>query len=477
MQRADLNVRLGSMVGAAASLARTVPLLALLASGCNKLEGARDEPAAETKPSTDASALAGGPTGAPAEADPDPANTDPPADPSGHAEPAPAEQAPAEPAPSEPAPSEPPPTPQSEFDGLLVRLSELADPRAAVEPSVEQDNKAAWAHYKAKEYEAAAKMFARVAARDPAWKHAHNIACASAKAGAPDDVRIALAESFRRGGERAKASANKDSDLASVRKLEWFSALMHDRDAGGPVAHEVNEDEDDDDDDDDVPIPPNCPPGITLDDHHYCLIDVVAPFTFAEVIFDQPITLDLEVPARPAQERWRYARGKIPWKELRAELGIQHTIESDELWRAPEIMGLYAEGPLEEDKPFFWWPEDNTAVLVLPHRQKIGRLRIRGVILARKTAAGWRATNLPMVLPMHEGHGGSSVLEAGLGFRYDGFELFTLAQVGDVDKRSLDNPVLPTYRWLCRIRWEQGKLARACTETWRDLAREAWGGY
>jgi hypothetical protein len=463
------------------SCTRTLPLLVLLASGCDKLErlwGDEPEPSAELEPadapaeptptpdiegSPAASVAEAGPSDAPDSAEPGPAAVEPQAQPSGEAEPAPAE----------PAPAEPPPV--SEFDSLLVRLSELADPRAASDASVEQDNKAAWVHYKAKDYPAAVKMFARVAARDPEWKHAHNIACASAKAGKPDDVRIALAESFRRGGEPAKASAKKDSDLASIRKLEWFTALLDE--AGGSAA-DVGEDH---------PPPPSCPPGVKQDDDHWCLIDILAPFSFAEVVFDQPITLDLEVPARPSKQRWKTVRSKIPWKELRAELGIQHTIEFEGLSNTPSIMGLHAEGPLDDDKPFFWWPEDNTAVLVLPHLQKIGKLRIRGVILARKTDAGWRAINLPMVTGNHEGHGGSSLLETGIGFRYDGFELFTLAQVADGDarygywydpgagqQRRYIEARTPENRWLCRIRWEQGKLARACTDSWRDLDIDPW---
>jgi hypothetical protein len=364
-----------------------------------------------------------------------------------------------------------PEAPVSELDALLVRLSELPQPATVASPTVAEDGAAAWKHYKAKEYPAAARYFARVAARDGAWKHAHNMACALAMAGKPDDVRIALAESIRRGNADAIALARKDADLATVRTLDWFEPLLAN---AGPSAIADARDEDEE------PLPANCPPGVTWDDEHYCVIDVVAPFPFADVVFDRPITLELEPPARPAKERWKTAKGKILTSQLRTELGIQHTTETQELSAAPHILGEEV-GPLEDgmdSKPFFWWPEDSTPILVIPHKQKLGKMRINAVILARKTDAGWRATNLEVVIASkHEGHGGSSVLESGIGFRHDGLELFTLAQVTDENDRYFAHPsitsppptpVEPTYRYLCRIRWEQGRLARACAEAWTE---------
>jgi hypothetical protein len=369
----------------------------------------------------------------------------------------------------------PPPLPApSEFDELLVRLIGAPQPAAAGEPSVDEMNKAAWADYKAKRYPLAVAQFARVAARDPAWKHAHNMACAFALAGEVDDARVALAESIRRGGEAAKASAKKDSDLAAVRKLDWFAPLLAGESTPTPTIAEADAiaaaDEGDEGEDEDDLTPANCPPGIDRDEIHHCFFDVLAPFSFVPVVFDKPITLDIAVPARPAKQRWKTASGKIPMKELRAELGIQHTTETYDLSRAPDVMTYspddfadfpldFVDTPLEDGadaKPFFWWPEDGTAILVIPHKQKLGKLRFNGAILARKTDAGWRATNLEVTLDEQEGWVHASVLESGLGFRFDGLELFTLTQVED-------------QRRLCRIRWEQGALARACVTKWTEV--------
>lgn len=355
----------------------------------------------------------------------------------------------------------------SEFDGLLVRVSGLADPRHVTEPTVEQDNKTAWTHYKAKQWPEAATYFARVAARDPEWKHAHNLACTSAKAGKLDDARIALVESFKRGGEAARASAKKDSDLASAREQAWFAELLAE-----PV--ESSEDQEFDDEldefeEDRIP-PPNCPPGVKFDDEHYCWFDTLADWQFEEVEFATPVTLELEVPARPKDQRWKQVRGKIPWKELRAELGIQHTIESEFISQMPHLVewsvNVWEE---DEDIPYFWWPEDNTPILVLPNKQKLGRCRFMGVILARKTDAGWRAINLPVTKPSQVEGSGNSTFESGVVLRFDGLELFTLTQYvyRYGGERSLDKG----SRLMCRLRWEQGKLVRACAESWKETGK------
>jgi hypothetical protein len=450
---------------------RRVPLLMMVLMvvaapiGCDRLLGGSGE---------------GGPVdkGEPAEVDPKrPSAVEPEPD-----APSPAAADPGAPAvdsdkpPIADAPDSPAPVPEaavSEFDALLVRLSEQPSPAGVESPTVAEDGATAWKHYKAKEYPAAARHFARVAARDAAWKHAHNMGCALAMAGKPDDVRIALAESIRRGGADAIALARKDSDLAAVRTLDWFEPLLANP-SPSTIADATVPDEDEE------PLPANCPPGVTWDDEHYCVIDVVAPFTFEDVVFDRPITLELEPPTRPAKERWKLAKGKILTNQLRTELGIQHTTETLELSNAPHIMGE-GDGPLEdgmESKPFFWWPEDSTPILVIPHKQKLGKMRINAVILARKTDAGWRATNLEVVVASkHEGHGGSAVLESGIGFRFDGLELFTLAQVTDENDRFFPHPSIgsprptpaePTDRHLCRIRWEQGRLARACVDAWTE---------
>ena len=378
--------------------------------------------------------------------------------------------------PESPIPEPPTPEPAvSEFDGLLVRVSGLADPRHATEPTVEQDTKTAWTHYKAKQWTEAAQFFARVAARDPEWKHAHNLACASAMAGKHDDARIALAESFERGGDAARASANKDSDLASVRALPWFAELVAapskpDQPATpDPIANEDELDEDE------LP-PPNCPPGTKFEDEHYCWHDTLAEWKFEEVVFATPVSLDIEIPERPKDKHWKLVRGKIPWKELRAELGIQHTIESDFVTEMPHLMewsGMVWEDALDDvedaGKPYFWWPEDNTPILVLPNKQKLGSRRFEGVILARKTDAGWRAINLPVTKESQLSGSTNYTFESGVVLRFDGLELFTLTQFvyrddgdAEIDQRS---------RFLCRIRWEQGKLARACTESWKETGK------
>ncbi len=98
---------------------------------------------------------------------------------------------------------------------------------------VEATNQRAWKHYKAKEWEEAAAQFARVALDDPAWKYAHNAACASSQGGHPERARTFLAESLRRGGDAARKRARNDADLAAIQKLAWFEPLVSGRPGAG----------------------------------------------------------------------------------------------------------------------------------------------------------------------------------------------------------------------------------------------------
>ncbi len=369
---------------------------------------------------------------------------------------------------------EPAAPPLSEFDALLVRVSELPTPRTTSEPSVEALNKGAWAHYKAGRNGEAAREFAKVAARDGAWKHAHNLACASAKAGRLDDVRVALAESFARGGEAAKASARKDGDLAEARKQAWFDALLT-----GPLAPAAIEDETPDgppsddewDDADERPVAKGVPfwmacPSDTPDDD-WCWFDVWGDFRYTELVFDKPIPLELDVPARPSKQAWTPAKGKISMKDIRAALGIQHTTDTWPASRLPELM-FNDSGPFEDDgsdtKPFFWWPEPGTPILVMLQKQKLGAMRFVGVILARKTDAGWMATNLEVVSAAQDTAESNLVIESSIAMRSDGLELLTLSQQTCCE----DDP--PIMRRLCRVRFEEGRLAQACvTDDWRPV--------
>jgi hypothetical protein len=356
-----------------------------------------------------------------------------------------------------------------------VRVSELPTPRTTSEPSVEALNKGAWAHYKAGRHAEAAREFAKVAARDGAWKHAHNLACASAKAGRLDDVRVALAESFARGGEAAKASARKDGDLVEARKQAWFDTLL-----SGPLAPPAIEDErpdgppsDDDewDDADERPVAQGVPywvacPSDTPDDD-WCWFDVWGDFKYTELVFDKPIPLELDIPARPSKQPWTPAKGKISMKDIRAALGIQHTTDTWPASRLPELM-FNDSGPFEDDgsdtKPFFWWPEPGTPILVMLQKQKLGAMRFVGVILARKTDSGWMATNLEVVSAAQDTAGSNLVIESSIAMRSDGLELLTLSQQTCCE----DEP--PIMRRLCRFRFEAGRLAQACvTDDWQPV--------
>lgn len=444
-----------------------VLLLALAGlSGCDKLPGfGADEPARSENQAQPTGAPTGSPAAEPSETTPAPSDAEQPVEPAA-----------VQPATPEP---EPTPTPVSEFDGLLVRVSALADPRHATEPTVEQNNKTAWTHYKAKQWAEAAQFFARVAARDPEWKYAHNLACALAQAGQPDDARIALVESLKRGGDAAKALAQKDGDLASVRELPWFAELFT-----GPADSEqppapsdgVHHREDEEEFADNDTPPANCPPDATVE--HFCWHDTLAEFAFAELVFATSVSLSLEVPERPKDKHWKLVRSKIPWKELRAELGIQHTIESAPLSAKSNLLewssmiwedeAVFAQDA-DELTPYFWWPDANTPILVLPNRQKLGSRRFMGVVLARKTDSGWRAINLTVTKDDQLTGSTNSDFESGVILRFDGLELFTLTQFvyhgeskPQIDERS---------RFLCRIRWEHGKLARACTERWQETGK------
>lgn len=235
----------------------------------------------------------------------------------------------------------------------------------------------------------------------------------------------------------------------------------------------------------DASVPPNCPAGTRATDEHPCFIDLLGEWTFTEIAFDTPITLTLEVPARPAKTRWAKVDGAIPWPQLRTELAIKPASDSFDLSLVPTIFGRdVVDSPIAIDeaseKPFFWWPVDDAPVLVLPHRAKQGQLRATGVVLARKTETGWRAAVLDVTRPdFARIVGGAALLESGLGFRFDGLELFTLAQVVNEDDRPTSipgmapppntAPPVPRDRWLCRIRWDRDHLARACLPKWTEV--------
>ncbi len=355
----------------------------------------------------------------------------------------------------------------SEFENLLVQLSELPDPKNASEAPVEQDNKTAWTHYKAKRWPQAAKFFARVAARSTEWKHPHNLACALAKAGQPDAAHIALQESLRRGGDTARASAKRDKDLTSLRAQPWFAQLIEptgtNEQAAEPDQPDLNEDEQ---------APPNCPPGVKFDDQHYCWIDTLAEFVFEEVVFDTPIALELDPPKRP-KNHWVTARGKIPRADIRTALGIRNASETHELWTMTQLMEVsweHEDSPQQRDNrsaAFFWWPEAATPILVIPQKQRTGRARVEGLILAKQTDKGWQATNLATATPKQLDIGGNQLLKSGWMLRFDGLELLTLTEISY--DQSEDPPTDPYF---CRVRWEDGKLAQACTKTWKETGKD-----
>jgi hypothetical protein len=146
-------------------------------------------------------------------------------------------------------------------------------------------------------------------------------------AGEPDDARIALTESLRRGGDAARASANKHSDLASVRTLPWFVELLAEP-TEAPSKHPADLAEEEDDD---MKPPSNCPPEVKDDNEHYCMFDMLAEWKFEELVFTTPVSIDLEINERPAKQRWKKA-SKIPLSSLRAALDVidESPFESNE---------------------------------------------------------------------------------------------------------------------------------------------------
>jgi hypothetical protein len=91
-------------------------------------------------------------------------------------------------------------------------------------------------------------------------------------------------------------------------------------------------------------------------------------------------------------------------------------------------------------------------------------MRFVGVSLARKSDSGWRAVNLAVATEAQLNQNSNLNFESGVVLRFDGLELFTLTQftLDGADDEPASN------RFLCRIRWEQGKLARACTDRWKE---------
>jgi|GEM_PF-2646404 len=141
-----------------------------------------------------------------------------------------------EPAASDPAPEPGAPTREPADTPTAVTTSTVAAPpsfESALAPLVEggspsaDSSATAWTHYKAEQYAQAQRHFALASLHDRThWKHPFNLACASALHHDELGVRVALFEAVARGGGQVGEKARRDGDLAAYRDAPWFELIL-----------------------------------------------------------------------------------------------------------------------------------------------------------------------------------------------------------------------------------------------------------
>lgn len=108
-----------------------------------------------------------------------------------------------------------------EFTDLIVTQIVPADRFAA-----EAYNAAGLQALTKKDWNAAAKLFAAVAALDAAWKGPYNLACAYAGAGDDARTEVALREAMLRNPDAVRPKAKTDPDLEAMRGKAWFADVI-----------------------------------------------------------------------------------------------------------------------------------------------------------------------------------------------------------------------------------------------------------
>lgn len=305
-------------------------------------------------------------------------------------------------------------------------------------------HKAAWAHYKAGRHGEAAPLFARAADVDrQAWKYPYNLACAAALSGKSDWARIALTEALARDRVAVEARAATDEDLASVRGASWFSALFETEAAPTPSKERCDE----------------------TSKSRSCMKQwLEGEFEFGEPLaFDRPLAIRGSIPKAPKAGSPPFVPASdVTIATLGEQLGLASAkpVEpsADAVPTGPAPTYMYFDTSTDFRAPTFWWPghEGDPVFLVIPHRSE----GIETFTIAINTATGWMATTLDTVALL----GDTTTPTYGLvGVRPDHLEIFTLAWTS-----ASPNEEPFGAQHLCRIRWEDGALRRACAAAWND---------
>jgi hypothetical protein len=396
-------------------------------------------------------------------------------------------------------------TTKQAFEALvdqLIAKAPTSEATALVAASDEASaTKAAWGHYKAKRPAMAAPWFARAAALGPSsWKPAHNLACSLALTEQWGDAAVAVRESIRRGGDKARARAKSDADLAGLRaRSGWDELVATPGAADGPTdgaeeggattsqggAVEADpEFADDGASEDDVPAAGDstlskaqleawgCPPD-AVDFQHVCTIDIDGAFVWSPLVFDTKLDVSIAWPRKPRGAEWVALARNAFTAKLKKQIDYVAPTD-DPVFSGPidTVVGYISDNPLEHDDdenpppPLVWWGGTDVPVLVLNHPQDERGLAVFTLTLVIKEGDTWKAKTLEVVNPKLVGEGLTGTLFSGHFMRKDGLELFTWSTNYDRKRGEAEDHHYDS--WLCRIRWREGTLQRACVDTWTN---------
>ncbi len=378
----------------------------------------------------------------------------------------------APPTPVSPPTPTPPAAPAAAPVSFATQVATLLDERGitvGAEPMA-----AAWKHYKAKRYDQAVALFGAAALKpDAGYKPAFNMACAAALGGDEHWAELALTEALDRDRPRVTAKIETDADLESIRDALWLTALLGTHPDGGDPPEDPSEL---DLDAEELADPRtkfemswygvNCQDLDARNSLKRCWDEyLVGEYSFTKLDFIHELPLpELPDPGSMPKSRWRRVKAKLDYKAIASAIGARGVFGLDpDRCKSPRRLppNIYGdECPFY--RPGYWWAADDQVFLVIPHTERRSPVTAKTVTIARKIDGQWKGATIDSIKDGHRSAGAWNLF-SGVLLRGDGGELWTWAE-GGIDGGDDDEQDIDPY--LCRIRWHEGSLQRACRTDW-----------